>query len=67
VVRNGGPSGADRSIAVLVEAAQRAVGVTDAEEPPMVVVDGGVENFNGDVDKLINSGVLRRGRSRAAL
>jgi hypothetical protein len=26
----------------------------------MLVVDGGVENFNGDVDKLIESGLLRR-------
>jgi transposase InsO family protein len=48
------------SIVVLVEAAQGAVGVTDADEPPMLMVDGGVENFNGDVDKLIKSGVLRR-------
>ncbi|MFC1642178.1 hypothetical protein ACFL5O_05740 [Myxococcota bacterium] len=48
------------SIAVLVEAAQGAVGVADADKPPMLVVDGGVENFNGDLDKLIKSGVLRR-------
>jgi transposase InsO family protein len=47
------------SVAVLVEAAQGAVGVT-AAEPPMLMVDGGVENFNGDVDKLIKSGLLRR-------
>ena len=42
------------SFAVLVEAAQGAVGVTDADEPPMLMVDGGVENFNGYVDNLIN-------------
>jgi hypothetical protein len=48
------------SIAVLVEAAKGVVGVSDAGESPMLVVDGGVENFNGDVDKLIESGLLRR-------
>ena len=48
------------SIAVLVEAAKGVVGVSDAGESPMLVVDGGVENFNGDVDELIKSGVLRR-------
>ena len=48
------------TIAVLVEAARDAMGVGDAEEPPMLVVDGGVESFNGGVDELIASGVLRR-------
>jgi putative transposase len=48
------------SIAVLVAAAKGVVGVSEAGRSPMLVVDGGVENFNGDVDKLIKSGVLRR-------
>ena len=48
------------SIAVLVEAAQGAIGGAGAERPPNLVVDGGIENFNGDVDELISSGVFRR-------
>jgi putative transposase len=48
------------TVAVLVDAARGAVGVAGAEEPPMLVVDGGVENFNGGVDELIGKGVLRR-------
>jgi putative transposase len=48
------------TIAVLIEAARNAVGVAGAEEPPMLVVDGGVENFNGGIDELIGKGVLRR-------
>jgi hypothetical protein len=48
------------TIAVLVEAACGAVGASGAQEEPMLVVDGGVENFNGSVDKLIKGGVLRR-------
>ena len=45
------------SIVVLVAAAQRAVAVTDADEQPMPMVDGGSENFNGDVNKLVKRGV----------
>ena len=48
------------TIAVLVEAARGAVGASGAKKPPMLVVDGGVENFNGGVDELIGNGVLRR-------
>ena len=48
------------TIAVLVEAARSAVGASGAKEPPMLVVDGGVENFNGGVEDLIGKGVLRR-------
>ena len=41
------------------DAAKGVVGVLDAGGAPMLVVDGGNENFNGNVDKLIDSGVLR--------
>ena len=34
--------------------------MSGAKEPPMLVVDGGVENFNGGVDELIGKGVLHR-------
>jgi len=46
--------------AILLEAAKRVVGRSKAIEAPMLVVDGGVENFNGKVDPLIDKGVLRR-------
>jgi hypothetical protein len=48
------------TVAVLVEAARGAVGANRDERAPMLVVDGGVENFNGEVDVLIDRGVLRR-------
>ena len=48
------------TIAVLVEAAQQAVSVDDKADVPMLVVDGGVENFNGGVDGLVEQGILRR-------
>lgn len=35
-------------------------GVVSGDDPPTVLVDGGVENFNDGVDKLIGSGRLRR-------
>jgi len=47
------------AIAVLLDAARHAVASRKAGAP-MVVVDGGVENFNERVDELIASGLLRR-------
>ena len=47
------------AIAVLLDAAQNAVASREAGVP-MVVVDGGVENFNERVDELVASGLLRR-------
>ena len=49
-------------VAVLAGAASAAVRVTGAPpaDAPMLVVDGGVENFNAKVDELLASGVLRR-------
>ena len=48
------------TIAVLLGAASKAVGTEQCVESPMLVVDGGVENFNSGVDELINNGLLRR-------
>ncbi len=48
------------TIAVLLGAASNAVGIDRSVESPMLVVDGGVENFNSGVDELIEKGVLRR-------
>lgn len=45
------------SAAMLIEAGRRVV---EGGVPPTVLVDGGVENFNGPVDELIASGLLRR-------
>jgi transposase InsO family protein len=45
------------TIAVLLEAGR---GIACSDEPPTVVADAGVENVNGNVDELIQSGVLRR-------
>lgn len=45
------------SIRVLLTAARQVAGPSD---PPAVLVDGGVENFNPSVDRLIEDGVLRR-------
>ncbi len=42
---------------VLLEAARHVV---PAEGPPTLITDGGVENFNSDVDALIDSGLLQR-------
>ena len=50
----------NNTIAVLVEAAREAVAADEEADPPMLVVDGGVENFNGGVDELVEKGVLRR-------
>ena len=43
--------------ALLIEAAD---GRTAAASQQSVMVDGGVENFNGAVDKLVNDGILKR-------
>ena len=48
------------TIAVLVEAARKAVAADEEADPPMLVVDGALENFNGGVDELVEKGVLRR-------
>ena len=48
------------AVAVLTEAARRAVSVDRGTARPMLVVDGGVENFNGRVNELVESGVLHR-------
>jgi transposase InsO family protein len=45
------------SVAVLVEAGQC---VHDSPAPPTLFADAGVENVNGDVDALIESGLLKR-------
>jgi putative transposase len=45
------------TVTVLLEASQLSIG---ADEVPKVLVDGRVENMNRDVDKLIESGLLRR-------
>ena len=42
---------------VLLDAARHVV---PSGEPPTLLADGGVENFNASVDELIDSGVLRR-------
>ncbi len=57
------------TLAVLEAAVRGAGGVRtwQSEKPPMLVVDGGVENFNGSVDDLIATGVLRRVRALTEL
>jgi transposase InsO family protein len=45
------------SVAVLVEAGRGLAGLAS---PPTLVADSGVENVNGAVDELIQSGLLRR-------
>ena len=42
---------------ILAQAAQHAV---SAIKPPTVVADAGVENVNGEIDRLIGSGLLSR-------
>jgi len=53
------------TLAVLEESLQDGTGSDNNNERPMLVADGGVENFNSDVDKLVSSGVLRRVRAQA--
>ncbi len=48
------------TVAVLADAAGKAVTACRATDAPMLVVDGGVENFNRGVDELVDNGVLRR-------
>ncbi len=45
------------TVSVLLEAARH---VLPTEDPPTLLADGGVENFNASVDELIESGLLRR-------
>ncbi len=35
-------------------------GTVSSDDPPTVVADAGVENVNAEIDRLIDSGVLRR-------
>jgi hypothetical protein len=51
------------AIAVLMDAVRNATGNKDntgARTAPMLMVDGGVENFNARVDEMIANGALRR-------
>ena len=43
------------TVSILAEAA----GETTPPEPPTLLADGGVENWNSGVDELIESGILR--------
>jgi transposase InsO family protein len=45
------------AVAVLVEAARAAVAPAS---PPLLLTDAGVENVNGDVDALVEGGILKR-------
>ena len=54
--RVGGSFDPGNTLAVLLNASRSS---TD-DDPPTVLADGGVENFNGGVDELIRSGLLRR-------
>ena len=47
----------ENTVSVLLDASRHVVPVDD---PPTLLVDGGVENFNASVDELIDSGVFRR-------
>jgi len=48
------------SVSVLKSAAQDAVSYDD---PPRLFADGGIENFNADVDGLVEEGMLNRVRA----
>ena len=50
------------AIAVLMDAVRNTTGNrnTGAQATPMLMVDGGIENFNARVDELVASGLLRR-------
>ncbi|MEE9179716.1 MAG: DDE-type integrase/transposase/recombinase [Vicinamibacteria bacterium] len=48
---------AGNTVSVLLEASRQ---VLPSDEPPTLLTDGGVENFNASVDELIESGLLRR-------
>jgi len=48
------------AVAVLEEAVRGAV---SRQDPPQLVADGGVENFNAGVDDLVGLGLLRRVRA----
>ncbi len=45
------------TVAILLKA---TLGMLPADDPPTLLADGGVENFNTGVDELIESGLLRR-------
>ncbi len=48
------------AVAVLKKAVGNAV---SGDDPPTVMADGGVENFNGEVDALVGGGLLSRVRA----
>ena len=48
------------AIAVLTDAVNGVVQSKKSDTPPLLVVDGGVENFNGSVDELVTEGLLQR-------
>jgi len=50
------------TVAVLKEAVANAV---SADDRPRLMVDGGIENFNGDVDDLVDRGLISRVRALA--
>jgi transposase InsO family protein len=45
------------SVAILEEAARNAI---SGDDRPTVMADGGIENFNGEVDALVGDGLLSR-------
>ena len=45
------------TVAILLKA---TLGILPADDPPTLLANGGVENFNAGVDHLIKSGLLRR-------
>ena len=49
--------GAGNTISILYEAAKF---ILPSNEPPTVLTDGGVENYNSEVDALVESGLLHR-------
>ena len=57
------------TLAVLSEAVRGAggAGTRESDKPPLLVVDGGVENFNDSVDDLIETDVIRRVRALTEL
>jgi len=56
--RIGGSFDTGNTVAVLLEACRSSMSPGNAA--PTVLADGGVENVNGNVDELIESGLLRR-------
>ena len=53
----------ESTVTILRKASEQVVA---SDDPPTLLTDGGVENFNQGVDELIESGVLRRELARTA-